>query len=151
MANTQMGSSVYTWFPKRILKWSESRSVVSDSLRPHELYSAWNSPGQSSGVGSLSVLQGIFLTWGLNPGLLHCRRILYQLNHTREAKRYFTQACFSPYPPHFSVHAHHLGILLKCRFWFSNSGVRFLSLHSKYQLIQLWNLYYQRILLNSFN
>ena len=33
---------------------SESRSVVSDSLWPHVLYSPWNSPGQNTGVGSLS-------------------------------------------------------------------------------------------------
>ena len=58
-----------------------SRSVMSDSLRPHGLYSPWNSPGQNTGVGSLSLFQGIFPTQGLNPGLLHCRRILYQLNH----------------------------------------------------------------------
>ena len=45
---------------------SESRSVVSDSLRPHGLYSAWNSPGQNTGVGSLSLLQWIFLTQELN-------------------------------------------------------------------------------------
>ena len=44
-------------------------------------YSPWNSPGQNTGVGSLSLLQGIFPTKGLNPGLLHCRRILYQLSH----------------------------------------------------------------------
>ena len=60
---------------------SESRSVVSDSLRPHELYSPWNSPVQNTGVGSLSLLQGIFPTQGLNPGLPHCRQILYQLSH----------------------------------------------------------------------
>ena len=60
---------------------SESRSVVSDSLRPHGLYSPWNSPGQNTRVGSLSLLQGIFPTQGLNPGLLHCMRILYQLSH----------------------------------------------------------------------
>ena len=59
------------------VKWSESCSVVSDSLQPH----AWNSPGQNPGVGSLSLLQGIFPTQGLNPGLPHCRQILYQLNH----------------------------------------------------------------------
>ena len=41
---------------------SESCSVVSDSLRPHGLYSPWNSPGQNTGVGSLSLLQWIFLT-----------------------------------------------------------------------------------------
>ena len=37
---------------------SESRSVVSDSFQPHELYSPWNSPGQNSGVGSLSFSRG---------------------------------------------------------------------------------------------
>ena len=63
--------------------WSEteSRLGVSDSLRPHELYSPWDSPGQYTGVGSLSLLQGIFLTQGSNPGLSHCRWILYQLSH----------------------------------------------------------------------
>ena len=44
-------------------------------------YSPWNSPGQNTGVGSLSLLQRIFLTHGSNPGLPRCRRILYQLNH----------------------------------------------------------------------
>ena len=43
---------------------SESRSVVSDSLWPHWLSSPWNSPGQNTGVGSLSLLQGIFQTQG---------------------------------------------------------------------------------------
>ena len=59
----------------------ESRSVVSDSLRPHGWYSPWNSPGQNTGVGSLLLLQGIFPTQGSNPGLLHCRWILYHLSH----------------------------------------------------------------------
>ena len=36
---------------------------------------------QASGVGYHSLLQGIFLTQGLNLGLLHCRRILYCLSH----------------------------------------------------------------------
>ena len=60
---------------------SESRSVMSDSLRPHGLYSPWNSPGQNTGVGSCSLLQGIFPTQGLNPGLLYCRWMLYHLSH----------------------------------------------------------------------
>ena len=40
--------------------------VTPGTIRP------WNSPGQNTGVGSLSILQGIFPTQGLNPGLLHC-------------------------------------------------------------------------------
>ena len=43
--------------------------------------SPWNSPGQNTGVGSLSLLQGIFPIQGSNPGLPHCRWILYQLSH----------------------------------------------------------------------
>ena len=54
--------------------------VVSDSLQPYQLYSPWNSPGQNSGVDSLSLLQRI-QTQGSNPGLPHCRQILYQLRY----------------------------------------------------------------------
>ena len=97
---------------------SQSRSVVSDSLRPHGLNSPWNSPSQDAGVGScswgssqprdqtqvshfagvflpaepqgkpkntgmgsLSLLQWISPTQESNQGLLHCRRILYQLDY----------------------------------------------------------------------
>ena len=66
----------YVW-----VKWSKSHLVVSDSLLPHGLYSPWNSPGHNTGVGSLSLLQGIFPTQGSNPCLPHCRQILYQLSH----------------------------------------------------------------------
>ena len=54
---------------------------MSDCLRPHGLYRPWNSPGQNTGVGSYSLLQGIFPTQGWNPSLPHCRQILYQLSH----------------------------------------------------------------------
>ena len=54
---------------------------MSNSLQAHGLYSPWNSSGQNTGVGSLSLFQGIFPTQGSNPGLLHCRWIFYQLNH----------------------------------------------------------------------
>ena len=60
---------------------NESHSVLSDSLQPHGLYSPWNSPGQNTGVGPLSLLQGIFPTQGLNPGLPNYWQILYQLSH----------------------------------------------------------------------
>ena len=44
-------------------------------------YSSWNSPGQNTGVGSLSLLLGIFPTQGSNLGLPHCGQILYQPSH----------------------------------------------------------------------
>ena len=72
---------------------SESHSVMSSSLQPHELYSPWNSPGQNTAVGSLSLLGWIFPTQLSNRGLLHYRWILYQLSyqgspteHNREPK-----------------------------------------------------------------
>ena len=48
----------------------------------------WNSPGRNTGVGCHFLLQGIFPTQGLNPGLQHCRQILYCLT-TREGFFFF--------------------------------------------------------------
>ena len=62
-------------------KWSESCSVMSDSLWSCGLYSPWNCPVQNTRVSSLTLLQGIFPTLRSNPGLPHCRQILYQLRH----------------------------------------------------------------------
>ena len=61
---------------------------VSDYLQSHGLYSPWNSPGQNTGVRSHSLLQGIFPTQGLNPGLLCCRRILDHLSDQESLKKY---------------------------------------------------------------
>ena len=47
----------------------------------------WNSPGKNTGAGSHSLLQEIFLTQGSNPGLLHCRQILYRLSHQGRPER----------------------------------------------------------------
>ena len=47
-------------------------------------YSLWNSLGQNTGVGSLSLFQWIFPTQELNRGLLHCRGILYQLSRKQD-------------------------------------------------------------------
>ena len=48
-------------------------------LQPIRLLCPWDSPGKSTAAGCHALLQGIFPTQGLNPGLLHCRRILCQL------------------------------------------------------------------------
>ena len=56
---------------------SGCRSDPSDSLRPHGPLCSWNSLGKNTEVGYQSLLQGIFPTQGLNPGLLHCRQILH--------------------------------------------------------------------------
>ena len=67
---------------------SESHSVMSDSLQPHGLYSPWNSPAQNTRMGSLSLLQGIFLTQESNQGLLNGRWILYQLSYQGNINRH---------------------------------------------------------------
>ena len=59
----------------------------------------WNSPGQNTGVGSLSLLQGIFPTQGSNPGLPHCGQILYQLSH-KGSPLSLVLSCYS-LPPTF--------------------------------------------------
>ena len=73
-------------YDSTIWPFSVSHSVMSDSLQPHGLQPdrlpcSWDSPGKNTGVGCHSVLQGIFLTQGLNLGLLHCRQMLYHLSH----------------------------------------------------------------------
>ena len=71
-------------YPQRynfIFKVVKVKVAQADSLRPSGSYSPWNSPGQNTEVGRLSLLQGILPTQRSNPGLPHCRRILYQMSH----------------------------------------------------------------------
>ena len=74
------------FYPQLNLNWKCSESVscslISDSLCPHRLrptrlLSPWDFPGENAGLGCHFPLQGIFLTQGSIPGLLHCRLILY--------------------------------------------------------------------------
>ena len=63
-----------------------SRSVVSNSLRPHDCCPLGSSvhgdsPGKNTGVSSLSLFQRIFPTQGSNPDIPHCRQIPYHLSH----------------------------------------------------------------------
>ena len=62
---------------------SVSHSVMSDSLRPHGLESTRNSPGKNPGVDCHSLLQGIFLTWGLN---LNLAGGFFSISTTREVQ-----------------------------------------------------------------
>ena len=57
----------------------------------HGLYSPWHPSGQNTGVGSRSLLWGIFPTQGSNSGLPHCRWILYQLSHQGSPEKRFAQ------------------------------------------------------------
>ena len=79
-----MGSSYSA--PSSLCLSSEVKVAQSCLTLYNPIDSPRSSPGQNIGVGSLSLLQGIFPTQGSNPGLLHCRRILYQLSHKGSPK-----------------------------------------------------------------
>ena len=80
-------------------------SFASDSLEPQRVYYSspgssvhGDSPGKNTGVGCHTLLQGIFPTQGLNPGLLYCRSLLYHLSHQGSlcifhSEFYFSHPC----------------------------------------------------------
>ena len=76
------GVAYYHLFPSKKRKWSEVKVTQScPTLCTTMDCSPWNSLGQNTGVGRLSIFQGIFPTQESNLGLLHCRQILYQLRY----------------------------------------------------------------------
>ena len=117
---------------------SESCSVVSDSLRLHGLYSPWNSPGQNTGVGSLSPLQGIFPTQGLNPGLPHCSQVLYQLSHKGSPR--ILEWVVYPFSSRSSQPSNWTGVSCISGRFFTNWAMReaLLSILPMYLYIQKW-------------
>ena len=87
---------------------SVSHSVMSDFLRPLALQPTrlpcpWNSPGKNTGEGCHSLLQGIFPTQGPDPGLPHCRQILYSLSHQG-----LSGISHITHLPHYLTHSKHL-------------------------------------------
>ena len=69
----------------KIERESSRASIVSNSVTPWVVARQlppcpWDSPGKNNGMGYHSLFQGVFLTQGSNPRLLHCRRILYHLS-----------------------------------------------------------------------
>ena len=75
------GSSVHGIFQAGVLEWGAIYIQITSYPNVSRLYSPWNSPGQNTGLGNISLLQRIFPTQGSNPGLPHCKQILYQLSH----------------------------------------------------------------------
>ena len=82
----------------------------------HQIPCSWSCPGKNTGVGSRSLLQGIFLAQGSNLGLLHCRQILYHLGHQG------TPGYFRGRPIlHFDLQNYNIGLAKKFVPVFSNS------------------------------
>ena len=73
-----------TFYPRpKILLYVHNIILKQESsmIIPRRLLCPWDSPDKNTGVGSHSLLQGIFLTQGWNPSLPYCRQILYHLGH----------------------------------------------------------------------
>ena len=105
----------------------------------------WNSLCQNTGVGSLSLLQGIFPTHRLNPGLLHCRWILYQLSH-KGSPRMLKWAAY-PFPMETSQHRNRTRVSYIAKGLFPNWVIslkytvsKFLSLNHHLNMLPLWML-----------
>ena len=122
-------------------KWKWSRSVVSDSLRPHGLQPTGllrpqDFPGKSAGVDWHFLLQGIFPTQESNLGPLHCRQTLYRLSHqggpngTSEGGTWMT--C-SPHEKALEIWSNHI--------WFMPNGQNQVSRTFWYVLHVLWTFW----------
>ena len=113
------------------------------TLQTHGQNSPWNSPGQNTGMGSLSLLQEIFPTQESNPGLPHCRWILYQLSHQENEKRELKchRAKNRETPVSVSFHSHQLVNIY---------GATILLLNSKLIIIHLLILICQLQVVNLF-
>ena len=101
---------------------SESGSVVSDSLWAQGLYSPWNSLGQNTGVGSLSLLQQIFLTQESDSGLPLCKWIPYQLSH-KGSPRVLEWVAY-PFSSRSSWPRHQTGVTCIAGGFFTNWAIR---------------------------
>ena len=77
-------------------------TVRCSGLELSRLLCPWSSPGKNTGVGSQSFFQRIFLTQGSNPGVQHCRQVLFHLSHQGR--------------PTMTHQQHHLGTSSECRF-----------------------------------
>ena len=97
---------------------SAGHSVVSDFVapwteKPARLLCSCNSPGKNTRMSNHPLLQGIFLNQGPNPGLLHCRWILYHLNHqgspdaARKPRKAVDEACTVLLLLLFELSVHH--------------------------------------------
>ena len=80
---------------KNVCHSAMSNSLQSPGLSSSKLLCPWNSPGKNTGVGSHSLLPGIFLMQGLNLHLLYCRQILCHPSHQESPRRVkpFVDSC----------------------------------------------------------
>ena len=113
-------------------QWSEVKVAQPCRTLCESMYSPWNSPVQNTGVGSLSLLQGIFPTQRSNPGLPHCRWILYQLSH-KGSPRTLEWVAY-PFSSGSSQPRNLTGVSCIAGRFFTNWAIREALAHSRYWL-----------------
>ena len=115
-----------------------------DYVQPHglcnSLDSPWNSPGQNTGVGTLFLLQGIFPNQRSNPGLPHCRWILYQLSH-KESPRILEWVAY-PFSSRSSWPRNQTGVSCIAVGFFTNWDIRETLYDSYIQVNALLFIFY---------
>ena len=82
MISTTMGKNSLEEMEKSESEVAQSCPTLCDPMDCSLLH-PWDFPGKNTGVDCHFLLQEIFLTQGLNPGVLHCRQTLYCLKHVR--------------------------------------------------------------------
>ena len=112
------------WYLKHVCV-CVSHSVMFNSLRPHglqptSLLCPWDFPGKDTGVGFQFLLQGILPTQGSNPGLLHCRQILFQLSYKGSPQ---TPRCSVISSTHNTLISQHADLVL----WVPSTWALFIS------------------------
>ena len=117
------------------LKWVKV-AQLGLTLRPHGLYSPWNSPGQNTGVGSLSLFQGVFPTQGSNPDLPHCGQIFTSWT-TRETQVSHTAGGSLPAEPQGKPKNTGVGSLPLLQQIFLTQELNWSLLHCRWILYQL--------------
>ena len=73
---------------EKVSEVAQSCQTIRDPMDPIRLLCPWDFPGKNTGMRCHFLLQGIFPTEGLNPGLLHCRQLLYHLSHHAYSKSF---------------------------------------------------------------
>ena len=125
---------------------------MSNSFQSHGLYSLWNFPGQNTVVGSLSLLQGIFPIQGSNPGLPHCRWILYHLSHKGSHKNDNSALLIYLYLSHSVLHILFISNVIfkvssssvypnvKCNSWYILTVEKYILLNHFYCTVVKWKV-----------
>ena len=95
-----------------------------EGLEPARLLRPWDSPGKNTGVGCHFLLQGIFPAQEWNPGLLHCRQILYHLSHQRSPSSHMWHLCASCIETKSTIQTDDYWKLPAWRFWGAGASLQ---------------------------